>query len=103
MASVSSKRKPGVYIAWKTVTYRSVLLIVLAVALVFGVAMHFAFPQFTDNTVKAAGNMTTSMLERIAGMAPPPDKSSSGTEKQARFTALEGTVQDQEVEQQHLD
>ncbi len=92
MASVSSKRKPGVYIAWKTVTYRSVLLIVLAVALVFGVAMHFAFPQFTDNTVKAAGNMTTSMLERIAGMAPPPDKSSSGTEKQARFTALEGTV-----------
>jgi archaeosine-15-forming tRNA-guanine transglycosylase len=36
--------------------------------------------------------MTTSLLERIAGMAPPPDKSSSGTEKQARFTALEGTV-----------
>lgn len=92
MASVSSKRKPGVYIAWKTVTYRSVLLIMLAVALVFGVAMHFAFPQFTDNTVKAAGNITTSMLERIAGMAPPPDKSSTGVEKQARFTALEGTV-----------
>jgi hypothetical protein len=92
VASVSSKRKPGVYIAWKTVTYRSVLLIMLAVALVFGVAMHFAFPQFTDNTVKAAGNMTTSMLERIAGMAPPPDKSSTGVEKQARFTALEGTV-----------
>jgi hypothetical protein len=92
VASVSSKRKPGVYIAWKTVTYRSVLLIVLAVALVFGVAMHFAFPQFTDSTVKAAGSMTTSMLERIAGMAPPPDKSSSGAEKQARFTALEGTV-----------
>jgi hypothetical protein len=92
VASVSSKRKPGVYIAWKTVTYRSVLLIVLAVAGVFGVAMHFAFPQFTDNTVKAAGNMTTSMLERIAGMAPPPDKSSSGIEKQARFTALEGTI-----------
>ena len=88
----SSKRKPGVYIAWKTVTYRSVLLIVLAVALVFGVAMHFAFPQFTDNTVKAAGSLTTSMLERIAGMAPPPEKSPLGTEKQARFTALEGGV-----------
>src|SRR5207302_6352273 len=26
------------------------------------------------------------------GMAPPPDKSSGGTEKQARFTALDGTV-----------
>ena len=93
MASVSSsKRKPGVYIAWKTVTYRSVLLILLVVLLVFGVAMHFAFPQFTDNTVKAAGTLTTNMLERIAGMTPPPDKSAAGVEKQARFTALEGTV-----------
>lgn len=92
MASVSSKRKPGVYIAWTTVTYRSVLLALLVVALVFGGAMHFAFPQFTDNTVKAAGNVTTNLLERIAGMAPPPDKSSGATEKQARFTALDGTV-----------
>src|ERR1700752_1580071 len=64
----------------------------LVVALVFGAAMHFVFPQFTDSTVKAAGNLTTSMLERIAGMAPPPDKGSAGTEKQARFTALDGTV-----------
>jgi hypothetical protein len=89
---VSSKRKPGVYIAWKTVTYRSVLLIALAVAGVFGVAMHFAFPQFTDSTVKAAGSLTTNMLERIAGMAPPPEKASAGVEKQARFTAIEGGV-----------
>jgi hypothetical protein len=87
-----SKRKPGVYIAWKTVTYRSVLLILLVVVLVFGVAMHFAFPQFTDSTVKAAGTLTTNMLERIVGMTPPPDKTSAGIEKQARFTALEGTV-----------
>jgi hypothetical protein len=87
-----SKRKPGVYIAWKTITYRSVLLVLLVVALVFGMAMHFAFPQFTDNTVKAAGALTTNMLERIAGMAPPPGNGSAGTEKQARFTALDGTV-----------
>ena len=87
----SSKRKPGVYIAWKTVTYRSVLLIVLVVALVFGVAMHFAFPQFTDNTVKAAGSPTTNTPEWIAGVASS-EKSSAGTEKQARFTAIEGGV-----------
>ena len=91
MAS-DSKRKPGVYIAWRTVTYRSVLLALLVVALVFGAAMHFAFPQFTDSTVKAAGDLTTNMLERIAGMAPPPEKGAAGTEKQARFTALDGTV-----------
>jgi hypothetical protein len=87
-----SKRKPGVYIAWRTVTYRSVLLALLVVALIFGAAMHFAFPQFTDSTVKAAGDLTTNMLERIAGMAPPPEKGAAGTEKQARFTALDGTV-----------
>jgi len=92
VASVSSKRKPGVYIAWTTVTYRSVLLALLVVALVFGGVMHLVFPQFTDNTVKAAGNVTTNLLERIAGMSPPPDKSSGSTEKQARFTALDGTV-----------
>jgi hypothetical protein len=92
VASVSSKRKPGVYIAWKTVTYRSVLLALLVVALAFGAAMHFAFPQFTDTTVKAAGNMTTNVLERIAGMAPPPEKAGALAEKSARFTALDGTV-----------
>jgi FecR protein len=91
VASVSEKRKPGVYIAWKTVTYRSVLLALVVVALAFGAAMHFAFPQFTDSTVKAASNMTTNVLERIAGMAPPAN-SSSGSERQARFTALDGTV-----------
>jgi hypothetical protein len=54
--------------------------------------MHFAFPTFTDNTVKAAGNLTTNVLEKIAGIAPPPEKSGAGTEKQARFTALDGGV-----------
>ena len=92
MASVSSKRKPGVYLAWKTVTYRSVLLALLSVALVLGAAMHFVFPQFTDSTMKAAGNLTTSVLERIAGIAPAAERSAAGTEKQARFTALDGTV-----------
>jgi Glucodextranase, domain B/FecR protein len=89
---VSSKRKPGVYIAWRTVTYRSVMLALLGAALVFGAAMHFAFPQFTDSTAKAAGNLTTNVLERIAGMAPPVEKAGAGLEKSARFTALDGTV-----------
>ncbi len=92
MASVSSKRKPGVYIAWKTVTYRSVLLILLVVTAIFGVAMHFAFPQFTDSTVKAAGGLATTLLERVAGITPAIERSGAGTEKQARFTALDGTV-----------
>jgi hypothetical protein len=92
VAPVSAKRKPGIYLAWTTVTYRSVFLALLAVALVLLGAMHLAFPQFTDSTVKAAGGMATNFLEKVAGMTPPPDKATGGASQQARFTALDGTV-----------
>lgn len=89
---MSSKRKPGVYVAWTTVTYRSVLLGVLVIALVVCAAMRLAFPQFTATTVNAASGFATSLLEKVAGMAPPPGKVSAGASQQARFTALDGTV-----------
>ncbi|HXY47979.1 MAG TPA: hypothetical protein VEI01_00920 [Terriglobales bacterium] len=89
---MSAKRKPGIHIAWTTVTYRSVFLALLVVGLMFLAAMHLAFPQFTDSTVKAAGGMATNLLEKVAGMAPAPDKAITGTAQQARFTALDGTV-----------
>ena len=94
MAELVSNRKmkPGIYVAWKTVTYRSVLLMLLAAALLFSAGMHFAFPQFTDSTVKAAGHLTTSLLEKVAGLAPPMQKSSVSVSQKAHFTALDGTV-----------
>ena len=50
-----------------------------------------AFPEFTQNSVKAATNLFTNLLERVAA---PGDagKSSSGTAQQAHITALDGTV-----------
>src|SRR6516165_415279 len=54
--------------------------------------MRFAFPQFTDTTVKAASGFATDFLERVAGMAPPPGKVSAVGAQQAHFTALDGTV-----------
>jgi len=89
---VSNKTKPGIYVAWKTVTYRSVVLMLLGGALVFGAGMHFAFPQFTDSTVKAAGSLTSKLLEKVAGLAPPIQKTSAAVSQQAHFTALDGTV-----------
>ena len=74
MASVSSKRKPGIYVAWKTVTYRSVLLMGLAGLLIFAAGLHFVFPQFTENGVKAVGKLANVLMERIAGAAPGPDR-----------------------------
>ena len=89
---MSNKTKPGIYVAWKTVTYRSVVLMLLGGALVFGAGMHFAFPQFTDSTVKAAGSLTSKLLEKVAGLAPPIQKTSAAVSQQAHFTALDGTV-----------
>lgn len=87
----SNKRKPGIYLAWRTVTYRSVALMVLAALALFGVIMHFAFPQATDAGVKQITKLTTSLLERIAGEATV-DKPTVVIDRQAHFTNIEGTV-----------
>lgn len=88
---VSSKRKPGVYVAWTTVTYRSVALIILGGLAIFAIAMHFAFPQFTDTQVKAASNLAGVVLEKVAGMAPV-ERQTETVAQQAHFTALDGTI-----------
>jgi hypothetical protein len=88
---VSSNSKPGIHIAWRTVTYRSVALAVLAVVLVFFVSLRFAFPQFTQNTIKAADGLGTKLLEAVAGAGSSAKSGTTGSQ-QAHFTALDGTV-----------
>jgi hypothetical protein len=87
----SDNRKPGIHVAWTTVTYRSVVLLILAVVVVFFLVMRVAFPQFTENSLKSGQNVASKVLERVAGMAP---VTGSGvlTAQQAHFTALDGTV-----------
>jgi hypothetical protein len=89
---VSNKAKPGIYVAWKTVTYRSVILMLLGGVIIFGGVMHLAFPQFTDSSVKAAGSFTSKLLEKVAGLAPPIQRTSAAVSQQAHFTALDGTI-----------
>jgi hypothetical protein len=84
----SSTRKPGIHIAWKTVTYRSVALAVCAVVFLLLVALHFLFPEITDKGLRAAG----SLLEWVAGAAGTPGKASGMSAQQAHITALDGTV-----------
>ena len=89
---MSNKVKPGLYVAWKTVTYRSVIMTLLGVALIFGAVMHVAFPKFTDSTVKAAGSFSTGLLEKVAGLTPAFKGPSATISQQAHFTALDGTI-----------
>ena len=88
---MSNPRKPGIHIAWTTITYRSVALLILIIAAALFVTMRFTFPQFTQNTLQKAGDLTSKVLEKVAGMAPP---AGTGvvTAQQAHFTALDGTV-----------
>jgi hypothetical protein len=87
----SANRKPGIHVAWTTVTYRSVALLMLAGAAIFFIAMRVAFPQFTESTIKKADNVAGKLLERVAGMAPSASGGISAAQ-QAHFTALDGTV-----------
>ena len=88
---MSNKAKPGIYVAWKTVTYRSVVLMLLGGAIIFAGVIRMAFPQFTDSGVKAVGSFTGKLLEKVAGLAPPM-KTSAAVSQQAHFTALDGTI-----------
>ena len=91
MAFVSSSSKPGIHVAWKTVTYRSVALAVLFALILLFVGMNFAFPQFTQKELKSVSNLGNSLLEAIAG-AGSKVKSGSVSSQQAHITALDGTV-----------
>jgi hypothetical protein len=64
---------------------------ILAVVGVIVMGLRLAFPDFTQNTVKAAGNLFTNLLERVAAPADS-GKAGSGTSQQAHITALDGTV-----------
>jgi hypothetical protein len=88
---LSSNRKPAIQIAWKTVTYRSVVLAILGVAIVLFIAFRFAFPQFTANGLKAADNFGNKLIEAVVGAAGPVKIVSVGSQ-QAHITALDGTV-----------
>jgi uncharacterized membrane protein len=87
----SPTRKPGIHIAWKTVTYRSVALLIIAGAAVVLIGIRLTFPQFTESSIKAAGSVADKALEHVAGMAPAAGHGVS-TAQQAHFTALDGTV-----------
>ena len=89
---MSNKAKPGVYVAWKTVTYRSVLMAILGAMLIFAAILREAFPKFTDSTVKAAASLSSGLLEKVAGLAPPLKGPSAAVAQQAHFTVLDGTI-----------
>src|ERR1700726_1581093 len=63
----------------------------MAGAALFLIAVRLTFPQFSENSIKAAGGLIDKTLQRIAGLAPATGGGAS-VAQQAHFTALDGTV-----------
>jgi hypothetical protein len=89
---VSVNDKPGIHVAWKQVTYRSVLLMLLAGLVIFSIGLHFAFPLATEKGMKAASNFGERLLETIGAAGAVVKPGGSTNSQQAHFTALDGTV-----------
>jgi hypothetical protein len=88
---VSVSDKAQIHVAWKQVTYRSVLLALLAALVIFCIGLHLAFPRLTERAMTTAGSLGTRLLEKI-GMASSASKPGATNSQQAHFTALDGTV-----------
>jgi hypothetical protein len=89
---VAQKRKSAFQISYVTITYRSVLMGILAVLLLAGVVMYFAFPD-TANKVILLGQISLGKwLNKMGvnagdrGLAPDPGP------QQAHFTNIDGNV-----------
>jgi hypothetical protein len=85
---VPAQKQPGFHIAWKTMTYRSVALAILAVVAAFGVFMHFAFPATSAKVEGKAELKFKEYLDKWFGNPKPQVVMST----QAHFTNLDGTV-----------
>lgn len=88
---MSARGKAEIQIAWKTVTYRSVILMILTGLALVAAGVRLAFPEFSQSTVKAATNLFTNLMERVAQPGDP-GRFDKGTAQQAHITALDGTV-----------
>ena len=85
-----SGRKSEIQIAWKTVTYRSVVMMILALLVVMAVGTRLAFPEFSERRIKATNSLLTSLFEHLA--QPTNSTPSNAAAQQAHITALDGTV-----------
>ena len=62
---IKPKKDEGMAVGWVTVTYRSVLLSVLALVAVVGMGFYFAFPETSAKMLDSAGNGLSAMMEKM--------------------------------------
>ncbi len=88
---VAAKEKPGIHVAWTTVTYRSVFLLLLAVVLVLALVAYFLAPEQTRKQANKVAALFSRMMEKIGGSAGA-NKAGTSESHAANFTMIDGSV-----------
>lgn len=90
--------KQGLQIKWTTITYRSVLLLILAIAVIIASISYILLPAQSKHVAAKAGEFVTDMLAK-AGLAldKAGQRDTPTGPQQAHFTALDGTVRVKKV------
>ena len=87
---MAAKNKQGIQLAWTTVTYRSVAIIIVLIAFIVGVAAYIVFPQPTKSVVSWASDKLMDVVSKVGGK--PVARTSKVGEQQATFTQIDGNV-----------
>lgn len=87
-----AKKEPGIHVAWTTITYRSVLMAILAVVAAASLVTYFLFPDTAKRGMDTAGSFFHGLLERIGGSGRPGPTGVVAGQQQAHFTNIDGTV-----------
>jgi hypothetical protein len=89
---LAKRNKSGLEISWTTITYRSVALTILIIAMVVGFVMYILFPQQTKTAAESFTNFAMDMAAKVGILSGNRGHNAPIGPQQAHFTALDGTV-----------
>lgn len=92
VAKSRGRSREGLQISWTTITYRSVLLSILVLAIILSFVAYLIAPQAVKSVLDTAGEYVTAGLAKLGLGENPNKKNPPVGPQQAHFTAIDGTV-----------
>lgn len=88
-----TRKESGIHIAWTTVSYRSVMMVVVALLALVVLGMYLMFPGATKKGMDSAGSFFQGLFEKIGRSGKASTKAGvTPGQQQAHFTNIDGTV-----------
>ena len=90
---MAAKKEPGIHVAWTTISYRSVLMLVVGILAAVVFAMYLMFPDATKKGLDSAGSFFQGLFEKMGGGGKASAQPGVATgQQQAHFTNIDGSV-----------